>query len=195
MEPFRQTGARVPVSHLSPRHAPPDHPRRMEGRHRNDTASGTRTVVLLVFSKEPDRVLAGLLIATAAAALGLEVTVFFTFWGINVLREKPGYAAAAVGERMIDLLTPSGTGFAGVSQRNLLGTGRQMLRKVMQEQDIVAADRLLDLAKENGVRLLACSTTMQLMGIRREELVDGIEIAGAARYLVDAGRSGCTLFI
>ncbi len=159
------------------------------------TAPRADKVTLLVFSGELDKVLASLMIATTAASLGMEVTVFFTFWGINVLKEKRSYAGKDIKERMIDIMTPAGPEMMGVSQLNMLGAGRTMLKQMMKEKDIVTAEELLELAKESGVKLVACSMTMQVMGIREDELTDDIEIAGAASYLVDASRSGCTLFI
>ena len=160
-----------------------------------ETAPRSDKVTLLVFSGELDKVLAGLMIATTAASLGMEVTVFFTFWGINVLKEKRSFSGKGVKERMIDIMTPTGPESMGVSQLNMLGAGRTMLKQMMKEKDVVSAEELLDIAKESGVKLVACSMTMQVMGIRDEELTDDIEVAGAASYLVDASRSGCTLFI
>ena len=152
-------------------------------------------VTLLVFSGELDKVLAGLMIAATAASLGMSVTVFFTFWGLNVLKEKRSYSGKDIKERMIDMMTPAGPGNMGVSQMNMLGAGRMMLKQMMKEKDVVSVEELLDIARESGVRLVACSMTMQVMGIRESELTDDIEIAGAASYLMDASRSGCTLFI
>jgi peroxiredoxin family protein len=152
-------------------------------------------VTLLIFSGELDKVLAGLMIATTAASMGMGVTVFFTFWGLNVLKERRTYSGKDIKERMIDMMTPTGPGSMGVSQLNMLGAGRAMLKQMMKEKDVISADELLVIARENGVRLVACSMTMQVMGIKESELTDEIEIAGAASYLVDASRSGCTLFI
>lgn len=160
-----------------------------------ETVPRSDRITLLVFSGELDKVLASLMIATTAASMGMNVTVFFTFWGLNVLKEKRTFSGKAVKERMIDLMTPSGPGSMGVSQLNMLGAGRAMLKLMMKEKDIVSADELLEIARDSGVKLVACSMTMQVMGIREEELGDGLEIAGAASYLVDASRSGCTLFI
>ena len=112
-----------------------------------------------------------------------------------MLKEKRSYAGKDVKERMIDMMTPAGPGSMGVSQMNMLGAGRMMLKQMMKDKDIVSADELLEIARDSGVRLVACSMTMQVMGIREEELAPGIEVAGAASYLVDASRSGCTLFI
>ncbi len=152
-------------------------------------------VTLLVFSGELDKVLAGLMIATTAVSMGMEVTVFFTFWGLNVLKERRTYSGKDIKERMIDMMTPTGPGSMGVSQLNMLGAGRAMLKQMMKEKDVISAEELLVIARESGVRLVACSMTMQVMGIKESELTDEIEIAGAASYLVDASRSGCTLFI
>ena len=169
----------------------------IEARLEKIEASAPRVdqVTLLVFSGELDKVLAGLLIASTAASMGMNVTVFFTFWGINVLKEKRSFSGKGVKERMIDMMTPTGPGSMGVSQMNMLGAGRTMLKQMMRDKDIVSAEELLEIARDSGVRLVACSMTMQVMGIREEELAGGIEVAGAASYLVDASHSGCTLFI
>jgi peroxiredoxin family protein len=160
-----------------------------------ETTPRTNKITLLIFSGELDKVLAGLMIATTASSMGMEVTVFFTFWGINALKEKHSYAGKDVKERMLDMMTPAGAESMGVSQLNMLGAGRLMLKQMMKDKSIVSAGELLELARESGVRLVACSMTMQVMGIHEEGLMKDIEVAGAASYLVDASRSGCTLFI
>jgi len=173
------------------------HPGQLEQtvRHLERTAPETDKVTLLIFSGELDRVLAGLAIAATAASLGMDVMVFFTFWGINVLKEKRSYSGKDIKERMIDILTPAGPGRMGVSRVNMLGAGRTMLKQMMKKKDIVSAEELLEIARESGVRLVACSMTMQVMGIRGDELTQDIEVAGAASYLVDASRSDWMLYI
>lgn len=152
-------------------------------------------LTLLIFSGELDKVLAGLLIATTASSLGMEVTIFFTFWGLNTLKQKRVYKGKDLAERMIDFMTPTGSAHMGVSKMNMLGAGALMLKQMMKDKNIVTTDELLELARENDVKLIACSMTMQVMGIREEELQPGIDIAGAASYIEDARKSGCTLFI
>ncbi len=159
------------------------------------TTPDTNKVTLLIFSGDQDKALAGLTLATTAAAMGMEVTVFFTFWGINILKQKRLYSGKNIKEKMIDFMTPAGADSMGVSQLNMLGAGSGMLRQMMQERNVASAGELLELALENGVRAIACSMTLQVMGLREEELIEGIEVAGAASYLTDASRSGCTLFI
>lgn len=152
-------------------------------------------VTLLIFSGDQDKALAGLTVATTAAAMGMDVTIFFTFWGINVLKQKRLYAGKNIKEKMIDLMTPAGANNMGVSKLNMLGAGAGMLKQMMHEKHVASPKELLALAIENGVHVIACSMTIQVMGIKEEELIDGIDIAGAASYLTDASRSGCTLFI
>jgi peroxiredoxin family protein len=152
-------------------------------------------VTLLLFSGEQDKIMAGLMIAATAASMGQNVTAFFTFWGINALKEKRLYSGKDLKEKMIDLMTPAGASHMGVSQLNMLGMGAMMLKQMMKDKNIVSVEELLSLCKESGVRIVACSMTMQVMGIRAEELSPDIEVAGAASYLNEASHSGCTLFI
>lgn len=159
------------------------------------TTPDANKVTLLIFSGDQDKALAGLMIATTAASMGMDVTVFFTFWGINVLKQKRLYSGKDIKEKMIDFMTPTGADHMGVSQMNMLGMGANMLKQMMKEKNVVSADELLNLARESGVNIIACSMTLQVMGIKQEELMEGIDVAGAASYLTEASRSGCTLFI
>jgi peroxiredoxin family protein len=163
--------------------------------HLRETAPRADKATLLIFSSDLDKVLAGLVIATTAASMGIEVTCFFTFWGLNVLKERRVYEGKAVMERMIDLMTPAGPGHMGVSRMNMGGAGAAMLKHMMKGKKVLSGDEFLQLAKECGVRLIACSMSMDVMGIRAEELTGGIEVGGAAAYLGEASRSGVTLFI
>ncbi len=150
---------------------------------------------LLVFSGNLDKSLAALIIATTAASMGMEVTIFFTFWGINILKEKRSLQGKDIMEKMLDVMTPAGASGMGVSQMNMVGAGAAMLKHMMKQKNIVSVDELLDLAREGGVKMMVCGMTMQVMNIREEELAEGIEVAGAASYLEDAAHAGLTLFI
>jgi peroxiredoxin family protein len=152
-------------------------------------------VTLLAFSGNLDKLLAGLIVATTAASLGMEVTVFFTFWGINALKQRRLMQGKGVMSRAIDLMTPAGPDNMPVSQLDMLGAGRVMLRKMMADKGMISPSELLQEARQAGVKLIACSMTMQVMDIRPEELDEDIEVAGAAGYLMHASRSGCTLFV
>jgi len=166
-----------------------------EMQHLRRTTPDANKVTLLVFSGDQDKALAALTIAATAASMGMNVTLFFTFWGINVLKKKRLYSGKGIKEKMIDFMTPAGAGHMGVSKLNMLGMGGMLLQQMMKERNVVSAEELLELARDNGVTLIACSMTMQVMGIKEEELMNGIEIAGAASYLTEASKSGCTLFI
>jgi len=152
-------------------------------------------ITLLVFSGDLDRVLAALMIATTASSMGMETTLYFTFWGLNALKERRVYAGKQVMERMIDLMTPTGPDHMGMSRMNMLGAGTAMLKRMMRDKEVLTADELLAIARESGARILACSLSMEVMGIRKDELAEGVEVGGAAAYLGEACRSGVTLFV
>ena len=151
---------------------------------------------LVVFSGDLDRVLAAFVIATGAAAAGLETSIFFTFWGLSVLRKK-GVKVAGKGlkQRMFALMTPTGPEALGTSQLNFFGMGAKMLRSMMKEQGIVSLEELMGMARELGVKMTACTMSMDAMGIAKEELVGGLEYGGVAAFMADASRARVALFI
>lgn len=151
---------------------------------------------LVVFSGDLDRVLAAFVIATGAAASGLQTSIFFTFWGLSVLKKK-GATAAGKGlkQRMFALMTPTGSEGLGTSQLNFFGMGAMMLRSMMKEQGIASLEELMGMARELGVKMTACTMSMDAMGIAKEELVDGLEYGGVAAFMADASRARVSLFI
>jgi peroxiredoxin family protein len=164
------------------------------------TALRERTVddkaAIVVFSGDLDKVLAGFVIATGAAAAGLETTMYFTFWGLSALK-KPGAAGGTKGlkERMFSLMTPASSRQLGTSKLNFLGLGSRMLRSMMKDKGIATLEELMDVARDLGVRFMACTMSMDAMGVTREELLDGLEYGGVAAYMAEAARSRVTLFI
>ena len=151
---------------------------------------------IVMFSGDLDKILAGFVIATGAAVAGLETSLFFTFWGLCALK-KPGAAAAKknIKEQMFAMMTPSGSTSLGVSRMNFMGIGAKMLRSMMQEKGIATLEELMDVARDLGVKFIACTMSMDAMGITEAELVDGLEYGGVATYMADAARSKVTLFI
>jgi len=151
---------------------------------------------LVVFSGELDKAMAAFIIATGAAAAGLETSMFFTFWGLSVLR-KAGAASAARTpmERMVAMMTPGSSDSLGLSKMNYFGLGARMLRRLMKEKDIASLEELMGMARDLDVRMIACTMSMDAMAISREELVDGLEYGGVSTYLADAARSRVTLFV
>ena len=152
---------------------------------------------IVVFSSDLDKVLAAFVIATGAAAAGLETSMFFTFWGLCALK-KEGAAAPAtrtLKEKMFAVMTPSGSKALGVSRMNFFGIGAKMLRAMMKEKGIASLEELMAIAKDLGIKIIACTMSMDAMGISKEELADNLEYGGVATYMADACRSKVTLFI
>lgn len=151
---------------------------------------------LVVFSGDLDKALAAMVIATGAASAGLETSIFFTFWGLNILK-KQGAAAPKHGwkERMFALMNPGSSASLGVSKMNFFGIGARMLRSMMQDKSIASLEELIQIARDLDVKMIACTMSMDAMGISREELADGLEYGGVATYMADAARSRVTLFI
>ena len=152
-------------------------------------------VTIVVFSGELDRVLASLIIATGALAMGQEVSMFFTFWGITALKKQRILDGKNLPEKMMSLMTPATTTQMGVSKMNFFGVGAKMLRYMMKEKNVETFESLLDLAEEMGATMYSCTMSQDVMGIKREELRENAEDAGVAGFMADALRSKATLFI
>jgi peroxiredoxin family protein len=151
---------------------------------------------LVVFSGDLDHVLAAFVIATGAAAAGLETSMFFTFWGLSALKKKGAKALGkGLKQRMFALMTPGGSEGLGTSKLNFFGMGAVMLRSMMKEQGIASLEELMGMARDLGVKITACTMSMDAMGIAREELCDGLEYGGVAAFMADASRARVSLFI
>ena len=151
---------------------------------------------IIVFDGDMDKVLASFVIANGALAMGRPVTMFFTFWGLTALRktEKVSVEKNAV-EKMFGVMLPRGSKKLKLSQMNMGGMGTAMMKKIMQDKNIDSLEDMMKKAMENGVKIIACSMSMDVMGIRPEELIDGVEIGGVGTYLGDAEESDVNLFI
>jgi NADPH-dependent 2,4-dienoyl-CoA reductase/sulfur reductase-like enzyme/peroxiredoxin family protein/rhodanese-related sulfurtransferase/TusA-related sulfurtransferase len=151
---------------------------------------------MVVFSGDLDKVLAAFVIANGALSMGSEVTMFFTFWGLNALR-KDGPQAAGKGllDRMFGWMMPAGARRLKLSNMNMLGMGTAMMKHVMRTKRVDSLPELMAQAMKGGVKMVACSMSMDVMGLKREELIDGLEIGGVASFLGEADEAGMTLFI
>lgn len=151
---------------------------------------------LVVFSDDLDRALASFVIANGAAASGKKVSIFFTFWGLNVIKKlkKPSVQKDFLG-KMFGMMLPSSSKKLGLSQMNMAGIGSKMMRYIMKSKNIDSLESLMQQAKDNGVEFIACSMSMDVMGIKKEELLDGITIGGVAAYLDRAENANVNLFI
>lgn len=152
-------------------------------------------VSLLIFSGELDKVLAAFVIATGAAALGQEVSMFFTFWGLGVLKKKGSLSDKSLFQKMMSVMSPDNTTELPVSKMNYFGVGAKMLRQMMKDRNVDSLEDMIAMAKEMGVVMTACEMSRDVMGISDDELVDGLERGGVAAYLSDSLRSRTNLFI
>ena len=152
-------------------------------------------VAIVVFSGDLDRVLASFVIATGAAAMGQEVSMFFTFWGLSVLKRDSSLAGKSLFEKMMAVMTPGSTRDLPVSKMNYFGIGAKMLRKMMADKNVSSLEEMIAMAKDLGVRMLACEMSRDVMGIKDNELVKGFESAGVASFLAESLCSRTNLFI
>ncbi len=152
-------------------------------------------VALIIFSGDLDRVLAGFVIATGAAAVGQEVSMFFTFWGLGVLKKQTVLSGKNLFEKMMAVMSPDTSKNLPVSKMNYFGVGAKMLRKMMKDKNVSSLEEMIDMAKEMGVKMLACEMSRDVMGISDDELIDGLEPAGVGSFLGESLTSKTNLFI
>jgi peroxiredoxin family protein len=151
---------------------------------------------IVLFSGDLDKAIAAFIIANGAAAYGHEVTVFFTFWGLNTLRkDQPVSVKKGFLESLFGKMMPRGANQLGLSKMNFAGIGQRLIKHVMKKHNVLTLPQLIELAKDQNVKLVACTMTMDLLGIKKEELIDGIDFAGVATYLGDASEANVNLFI
>jgi peroxiredoxin family protein len=150
---------------------------------------------IVVFSGDMDKLFAAFTIAVGAAASGMQVSMFFSFWGLNALRRKRRFKGKGLCQRLMAVMMPSAPARLGTSRMNMLGAGPAFFRYVMKKRNVQTLPELITLASDAGVRLVACHTSMDVMGVTKEELRDGVEVGGVTTYLADARDSRITLFV
>ncbi|MCC8187738.1 MAG: FAD-dependent oxidoreductase [Bacteroides sp.] len=151
---------------------------------------------IIVFSNDLDKAIAAFILANGAAAAGKKVSLFFTFWGLTILKRREKVAVRKdFLSRMFGWMLPSHSGKLGLSRLHLAGIGAWFMRRVMKRKNVYSLETLIGQAKENGVRMIACTMSMDVMGIREEELMEGVETGGVATYLEQAEKSAINLFI
>ncbi|MCF8528651.1 MAG: FAD-dependent oxidoreductase [Aquiluna sp.] len=162
----------------------------------SSTIAGPAKTSFVVFSGDLDKLIASFIIANGAIAMGEEVSMFFTFWGLNALRKKnPPKRQKKLMEKMFSTMMPSGADSLKLSQMNLGGLGTQMIKGVMKKHNVQSLPELIAAAQAGGARIIACTMTMDLLGIAPSDLMDGIEFGGVASFLGEAAESQTTLFI
>lgn len=149
-----------------------------------------------MFSDDLDRAIATFVLANGAAATGHKVSIFFTFWGLNVIKKesKPRVNKDFFG-KMFGWMMPSHSKKLKLSQMSMLGIGDRLIRHIMKKKNISSLEELRDQALKNGVEFIACQMTMDMMSIQKEELLDGVTIGGVATYMERAENAGVNLFI
>lgn len=158
--------------------------------------SGKRAMTNVVFCNDFDKAVAAFIIANGAAAAGYEVTLFFTFWGLNILRKSgPVVAKKNLIEKMFGIMMPKGADKLTLSKMNMAGMGLAMIKGIMKHKNVMTLQELIAQAQSSGVKLVVCTMSMDLMGIKKEELIDGVEEGGVAMYVDHLSRSGANLFI
>ena len=159
-------------------------------------AGGAKNKTLIVFSDDLDRALASFVLANGAAATGHKVTMFFTFWGLNVIKktQKPAVGKDIMG-RMFGWMMPSSSKGLKLSKMHMLGIGTTMMRNEMKRKGIDSLESLIKQAVENNVEFIACQMSMDVMGVKREELLDSVSVGGVATYMERAEDAGVNLFI
>lgn len=150
----------------------------------------------VVFSGDLDKAIASFIMANGAAAMGRPVTMFFTFWGVSILRkpEKVRVKKSLIG-KMFGFMMPRGSKKLGLSRMNFGGIGTKMIRAVMKQNGVSSLEELIESARQKGVKFVACQMSMELMGITAEELIDGVELGGVATMLGSTEKSDLTYFI
>ena len=158
----------------------------------------TSKKTIILFSGDFDKVMAALIIANGAAAMGDEVTIFCTFWGLNILRKTEKVETKdkkTTLQSMFGMMMPKGTKRLGLSKMNFAGAGSPMMRRATKDAGGMSLEELFDSALEQGVKFIACTLSMDILGFKAEELIDGVELEGVAAYLGHADEANVNLFI
>ncbi len=151
---------------------------------------------IIVFSGDLDKVLAAFILATTAASMGMEVNMFFTFWGLNVLRKKNLTSGKTILQKMMNFMNKGGASRLPLSKFNMFGMGPFFMKTMMKQSKVPSIEELMKTARELGVTFSACTTTFSFMGFKKEDFIDGIEnYAGAATFISNALEGKISYFI
>ncbi len=154
-------------------------------------------MTIVVFSGELDRVLAAFMLATTGASMGMDVSMYFTFWGLNAVKKKSGsIRSRGLMRKMLNRLNRGGTNRLKMSHFHMFGLGTWMMKKLMKEINMPSLDEFFEMAKTMGVKIIACTTSCGFMGLEEDAFRGEVDImTGAAYFLGEARKSKVTLFI
>lgn len=170
----------------------------MEDYHTEKRGVTLTKLSLIMFSGELDKALAGFVLASGAAASGWDVTLFFTFWGINIMRSenKTALEKKDITSKMFGRMMPKGTEELKLSSMHMAGIGTSLMKKRMKEKNVSTLYEMIQDAKELGAKFLVCDMSMEIMGLKKEEFIDEVDdIVGVGTYLKEAKESDVNLFI
>lgn len=156
-----------------------------------------KKLTIIVFSDQMDKILAAFNLAIGAASSGMEATMFFTFWGLNVIKKNEGsIKSKGVMRKMLNAMNRGGTKRLALSKFHMLGMGKWMMGRLMKDIKFPDPEGLLHMAKDLGVKFVACTTTMGMMGLGKDAFIPEVDaFAGVATYLAEAGEGRINLFI
>jgi peroxiredoxin family protein len=154
-------------------------------------------LTIVMFSGDMDKAMAGFILATTGASMGMEVTMFFTFWGLNIIKKNEGnIKSKGIMRTMLNRMNRGGAKRLTLSKFNMLGLGTWMINKLMKETNTPSVDEFIKMAQEMGVKMVPCSTSCGLLGVPEDAFREGVmSLAGAAFFLNEARKSNVTLFI
>ena len=154
-------------------------------------------LAIVMFSGDLDRALAGFILATTAASMGMEVSMYFTFWGLNIIKKNEGgIRSKGLMRKMLNFMNRGGSRRLKLSKFNMLGLGTWMMKRLMRETHMPSIDEFITMAKDMGVKLIPCTTTCGVMGLPEDAFRSEVNsLAGAAYFLGEARNSKVTLFI
>jgi peroxiredoxin family protein len=152
---------------------------------------------IVLFSGEMDKALAAFMLATTGASMGMEVKIFFTFWGLNVIKRNEGsIKSRGLMRRMLNIINRGGSKRLKISKFHMFGLGTWMIKRLMKDINMLSVEEFIKLSHEMGVKLIPCSTSCGLMGVDQDAFRPEAEpLAGAAYFLAEASTSKVTLFI
>jgi len=151
---------------------------------------------IIVFSDALDRALAAFVIANGAASTGKQVTMFFTFWGLNVIKKpNPPKQKKDMMATMFSIMLPRSSQKLSLSKINFAGMGPVLMRQRMKTKNVDSLESMIMQAKKSGVKMIACQMSMDIMGVEQSELIEGVEVGGVASYLAEAEQANVNLFI
>lgn len=153
-------------------------------------------MTIVFFSGSMDKAMAMLILASTAASMNMDVTVFFTFWGLNFLKKTKEYSKKNILQKMMEFMMPKNMSSLPLSDLNMLGGGAAMMKMLMEKKKMPSVAELFALAKEMKVKFYACSTSCGIMGLEKENMIEGVEgVVGATSFLVEAKEAKINLFI